>query len=100
VPTHPAHLALAPGGQLLLSTRGPDVVTAFDVTGDELRTVAEAGTGGRWPRQFAVVDRWVLVCDEFDDRVVVLEVDPATGALRPTGQQLEVGTPACVVAAT
>lgn len=98
-PNQPAGIALSADGRwLYVSNRGPDTITTFALDGDGVpRVLAETPTGGAWPRHFAIVDDLLLVANQHSDSVVCLRIDPDTGAPEPTGELVEVGSPACVL---
>lgn len=80
----PAHV-VRHGDRVLVSVRGPDVLSAwrFADDGARLEPVAVAGVDATWPRHFALVGdagEWVVVAGQRADRVLVL---PAEVLVRP-----------------
>lgn len=104
----PSHVALGTdGSRLYVGVRGPDVVSTFAVhaePGSEhatLEHLADTPVGGTRPRHFAVVPAddgsdLVVVANQESASVVVLRMDPRTGAGRLVGQA-EIPAPACIV---
>jgi 6-phosphogluconolactonase len=97
-------LHVAPSGNVLyVSNRGHDSIAIFDVVyqGRALVLRGHVSTQGRGPRQFVVTPEGthLLVANQDSDRVASLAIDPASGALAPTGSGVAVPTPACVACA-
>lgn len=73
----PSHLVLD-GDQVLLTVRGADVLTRWQVGPDgSLVDGTSHALGGHWPRHFAVVGPWVVVALEKSGELVVLTRDGA-----------------------
>lgn len=71
----PSHLVLD-GDQVLVTVRGADVLTRWQVGADGLLVDGTShALGGRWPRHFAVVGAWVVVALERSGELVVLSRD-------------------------
>ena len=91
----PSHVVLD-GEDLFVGVRGADVLTRWRVGADGMladgRSVA---LGGRWPRHFAVVGRWVVAGLEKSDELVVL--DRAWGADEAVVARLPLPAPTCVL---
>lgn len=99
-----ADIHLSPDGKFLYgSNRGHDslAVYAVDSTSGELALVEHAPTLGGHPRNFAVSPdgRFVLVANRDGNNIVSFSRDAATGKLLPTGSELSVSKPVCVVIA-
>jgi 6-phosphogluconolactonase len=58
----------------------------------------QQSTGGKTPRNFAIdpTGKWLLAENQTSDTIVVLQIDPQTGGLTPSGHKLEVPSPVCV----
>jgi 6-phosphogluconolactonase len=95
-----AEIALHPSGKFLYaSNRGPDSIAVFSVAAGGLLTRVEfVPVNGKTPRNFAIdpTGSWLLVGDQESDKVVVFRINRKTGRLTPTGQVLEISSPACV----
>jgi hypothetical protein len=98
-PNLPSGIALSPDNRFLyVSNRGPNTISTFQVEEDgTLRAVGEVGTGGDWPRQFAIVGDLLFVANQRSHRVVTFRLDPVSGLPEPTGDQLDVPSPSCVL---
>ncbi|PFG35263.1 lactonase family protein [Sanguibacter antarcticus] len=106
----PSHVALSPDGtRLYVAVRGPDVVSTFAVhVGGESEPAtiehrADTSVAGVWPRHFAVVEAddgadLLVVANQESSSLVVLRMDPSTGA-GVVVSQAQVPAPACVVVA-
>jgi 6-phosphogluconolactonase len=95
-----AEIALHPSGKFLYaSNRGPDNIAVFSVGADGLpRLVEFVPVQGKTPRNFAIdpTGSWMLVGDQDSDKVVVFRINRKTGHLTPTGQILQISSPACI----
>jgi 6-phosphogluconolactonase (cycloisomerase 2 family) len=95
---YPSEIALSADGRFVyVGNRGNDSIATFAVDGDELVAVDEVPTGGAWPRHFAIDGDLMYVANERSDTVTLLRIDPATGVPRPTGERLDVPSPAFVL---
>lgn len=97
-----ADLHVAPSGRFLYtSVRGDDSVNVFaiDPAAGTLAPVQRIGTGGHWPRNFALdpLGGMLLVANQRSNSVVAFRVDPTTGRLTPSGEQATVPAPSCVL---
>lgn len=88
-PNHVAHTQLS-GDRLYVSSRGPDVVTEFDLDGPAPRAVADHPCGA-FPRHFTVVGDRCHTAAQKDDAIVTV---PLAGG-EPT--RFATGTPTCVI---
>jgi 6-phosphogluconolactonase len=81
------------------SNRGHDSISVFAIDRKgKLELTANISTEGKTPRNFAIdpTGKFVIAANQNTNNLVVFRVDPKTGALTPTGQNLEVGAPVCV----
>ena len=98
----PAHLVLD-GDRLLVCVRGADVISTFAVDSRTglLAPAGAVGSGGAWPRHFAVLNGACVVAHQHSGTVDV--VNPAAGGSAPGGaavvRRFLVPAPACVVVA-
>jgi 6-phosphogluconolactonase len=55
-------------------------------------------TQGNAPRNFMIdpTGHWLLVANQGGGNVVIFRIDPQTGLLKATGQQLQIPTPVCL----
>lgn len=83
------------------SNRGHESIAVFsrDLTTGALTRVEIAPCGGKHPRNFALdpSGRWLLCANRDTNNVVVFKVAPDTGKLTPTGREITVGQPVCVL---
>ncbi|WP_017595659.1 lactonase family protein [Nocardiopsis potens] len=99
---YPGEIALSPvGDRLYVSLRGPDAVAAFAVRdgGASLHHLADAPTGGAWPRHFALADGHLIAANQNSGTLTSLPLDPVTGVPGAPVSELEVPDPACVLPA-
>ena len=108
--TYDAHVALVAGVSgdvLLISVRGVDVISVFDVAPEGELTYRCAFDVGYWPRHFAIVDDFIVVAVEKGHEVRAYRLDTVL-ALPPESESGAVATldyvavpvisPACVAA--
>jgi 6-phosphogluconolactonase len=81
-----------------VANRGANTIATFLVrdTG-ELSPVGEVPCGGDWPRDCAVVGDLMFVANQHSHTVVAFRLHSDTGLPHPTGDVLEIGSPACVL---
>ena len=95
-----AEIALHPSGKFLYaSNRGPDSIAVFSVAAEgSLSRVEFVPVNGKTPRNFAIdpTGSWLLAGNQESDKVVVFRINKKTGRLTPTGQVLQISSPACV----
>lgn len=101
-PNQVAHLEMsADGRHLYVANRGPDTIAVFAVRAGEggesggLTPVAEVGSGGLWPRHFAVAGDHMYVANQRSGGVVAFAL--RDGVPVPTGETFAVGSPSCVL---
>jgi 6-phosphogluconolactonase len=99
-----AEIAILPSGRFLYaSNRGHDSIAIYSVNPDG--TLAHAGwqsVQGRKPRFFGLdpAAERLFACNENSHTIVEFRIDAASGALQPTGQIIETGSPSCIVFAS
>ncbi|MGG6313763.1 lactonase family protein [Paenibacillus macerans] len=96
---YPADIHLSPDGRYVYgSNRGHDSIVRFRVDPDNgrLDEPAWTGTGGSWPRNFAVLEDYVIVANQYSGNIVALRRDAETGLLEPAGRSLAIGKPSCI----
>lgn len=96
---YPADLHLSPDGVYLYgSNRGHDSIVKFLVNGETGMLDGPEWTGGRinWPRNFAVLEHFVLVANQNGDDISVFRRDAVTGELTETEHRLAIKQPSCI----
>ena len=102
-PIEAAELVMHPSGKFLYASNRASIDTitafAFDPAKGTLKLLDKFSTKGKTPRNFAIdpTGSFLLAANQESGTVVVFRIDPATGALTPTGQQLQVPAPVCIV---
>jgi 6-phosphogluconolactonase len=96
-----SEIALHPSGKFLYaSNRGHDSIAVFSIapTKGTLTKVEFAPVNGKTPRSFAIdpTGSWLLAANQESNNVVVFRISHETGRLSPTGQVLQISSPACV----
>jgi 6-phosphogluconolactonase len=99
---YPADVHVARSGRFLYaSNRGEDSIAVFaiDPTTGQLTAVQQVATGGKWPRNFTLdpTGGFLLVANQRSDSILSFRVDQETGRLTPTGQQVLLASPVCVL---
>jgi 6-phosphogluconolactonase len=97
-----AEIVLHPSGKFLYaSNRGDDdsiAVFAVDPSKGTLALIERVPTGGKTPRNFAIdpSGAWLLAANQDSNTVVTFRINRESGRLTPTGESIEVGSPAMV----
>lgn len=97
-----AELQVHPNGRFLyVSNRGHHsiaLITVDPATG-KMERKANYSTLGETPRNFAIAPggEYMLAANQNTHNVVVFKLDPGTGELTPTGRQITVNAPVCIV---
>ncbi|MNR58016.1 6-phosphogluconolactonase [compost metagenome] len=55
-------------------------------------------SGGRTPRNFAIIGGMLLSANQNSDNIVSFRIDSETGRLIPTGNELDLTSPVCLKA--
>jgi 6-phosphogluconolactonase len=96
-----SEIHLHPSGQwLYVSNRGRDTYAVYRVKPDgSLAWAEEPHAYVKVPRGFHIdpTGRWLISAGQDDDKVQVLKIDPASGMLTRTGEEITVGNPVCVL---
>ena len=95
-----AEIVIDPKGRFLYaSNRGDDSISIFRVHGGQLVPAGHVASGGKTPRSF-VMDRsgkFLLAANQNSGSIVEFKIDPTTGNLTPTGEQIAIPSPVSVV---
>ncbi len=88
---------LVSGKYVYATIRGHDSVTVFtaDPQTGRLTFLQNVPCGGKVPRGLGIdpTGRWLITGNQKTDNAVEFAIDPATGKLSPTGQELKIGSP-------
>lgn len=96
-----AEIEIDPSGKFLYaSNRGADsmAVFAIDSHTGTLTHAENDSAGGKTPRNFAIdpTGTWLLAANQDSDDIVVFRIDRKTGHLAPSGEAVQVPSPACL----
>jgi 6-phosphogluconolactonase len=96
-----AEIQVHPSGKFLFaSNRGNDSITVFTIDSNTgtLTRVETDSTDGNTPRSFAIdpTGLWLLAANQDSDKIVVFRIDRKTGHLTPTGDVVQLPSPACL----
>jgi 6-phosphogluconolactonase len=96
-----AEIKVHPDGKFLYSSnRGHDSIAVFaiDPASGLPRFLEAVPTGGKKPRNFEIAPggSYLVAANQNSNNIVIFKIDPDTGHLTPTGQVLEVPSPACI----
>jgi 6-phosphogluconolactonase len=98
-----ADIHVSPDGRFLYASNRADAnslaVYRIDAGDGRLLPVGLVATGGRQPRNFTLdpSGRFLLVANQATNNIVVFRIDPQTGIPAPTGFELTLPTPVCLV---
>jgi 6-phosphogluconolactonase len=96
-----SEIALHPSARFLYaSNRGHDSIAVFSIAPAKgtLTSVEFVPVNGKTPRSFAIdpTGSWLLAANQESNNVVVFRINHKSGRLTPTGQVLQISSPACV----
>ncbi len=97
-----AEVFIHPNGKFLYaSNRGHDSIALFslDPASGRPTLVETVSSKGKHPRNFALdpAGKWMIVANQHTDNVAVYAIDGQTGKLIPTGEELTIPAPVCIV---
>ncbi len=99
-----ADIHLSPDGKYLyVSNRGSENnIAKLEVLENGLlntKNIHYFSTKGSKPRNFTISNdgKWLMVANQDTDNIVVFKIDPTTGDLKDTGNQIKVSMPVCLV---
>jgi 6-phosphogluconolactonase (cycloisomerase 2 family) len=97
---YPSEIALSTDGRFIyVANRGADCITVFSVDGGDLTVITDVPSGGTWPRHFAITGEFLYVANQNSDTVGIFRINAETGIPEPTGDILDVPSPACILPA-
>jgi 6-phosphogluconolactonase len=97
-----AEISLHSNGKFLYaSNRGHDTIVLFhrDPKSGKLTFIETVSSGGKNPRSFFIspCGCWMISANLDTHNIITLAINPETGQLKPTGKEINVGQPACVL---
>jgi 6-phosphogluconolactonase len=97
-----AEVEVSSDGKFLYnSNRGHDSITVFGINPQKgtLTPLEHVPTQGKTPRHFAIdpTHSYLLVANQDSNNIVVFRVDTKSGRLTPTGEELKLSSPTCIV---
>ncbi|ASA25349.1 lactonase family protein [Paenibacillus donghaensis] len=96
-----ADIHVSPCGRYLYaSNRGHDSIVLFLIDQETGLLTAEdwQSTGGRTPRNFSIIKGMLLAANQNSGNIISFSIDPDSGRLIPTGNELELASPVCITA--
>lgn len=97
-----ADIHVSPDGRFLYATNRGDAnsiaVYAIDQSTGKLKLSGIQSTQGKHPRNFMIdpTGHFLLIANRDSDNIVIFAINPKTGLLNPTGQQISVPNPVCL----
>ncbi|RYG58334.1 lactonase family protein, partial [bacterium] len=95
-----AEIFVHPTGRwLYVSNRGRDTIAVYAIGADGKLTWLEETPTPAEPRGFGLSPdgKWLVVGGQRANRVAAFRIDPGSGKLTRSGQDIEVGSPTCVI---
>jgi len=83
------------GNYLYISNRGADTISRFEIVGDKLELLENTYCGGNGPRDFNIIDDYIICTNEKSNDVTVLKLKNGKPVL--LDENIEIGSPLCVV---
>lgn len=80
---------------LYISNRGANTISRFEIIGDKLKLLDNTYCGGAGPRDFNIIDDYIICTNENSNSVTVLKLEKDKPVL--TNEQLEISSPVCVI---
>jgi 6-phosphogluconolactonase len=98
-----ADIHVSPDGKFLYASNRGDAnsiaVYVIEQSLGMLRLKGFQSTLGKTPRNFVIdpTGRYLLVANQDTDNVVIFRRNPETGLLQPTGKQINIPNPVCLI---
>lgn len=83
------------GDYLYVSNRGADTISRFKIIGDRLELLENTDCGGKGPRDFDIIDNYIICTNENSNDVTVLKLENGKPIL--IDEKIEMGHPLCVI---
>ncbi len=100
--SYTAEIYVHPSGRFVYaSNRGHNSIAVFAIDSEsgQLEARGQVSTRGEWPRNFAFdpTGNFLLAANQNTDNIVVFRIDPESGQLEPTGVELQIDAPVCIL---
>ena len=82
-------------GYLYISNRGADTISRFKIVGDKLELLENTYCGGKGPRDFNIIDDYIICTNENSNNVTILKIENGKPVL--LDKNIEIGSPLCVI---
>lgn len=95
-----AEIAITSDGRFVYaSNRGHDSIACFRFSDGELFATGHTSTQGHTPRDFAIdlTGTYLIVGNQDTSNIVTFRINQTTGALEPTGHEISVPNPVCIL---
>ena len=97
-----AEIYAHPSGKFVYaSNRGHHSIAVFEIDSEtgQIESRGQVSTRGEWPRNFAFdpSGRFLLAANQNSDNISVFRIDQNSGALEPTGTDLAIDAPVCLL---
>lgn len=83
------------GEYLYISNRGADTISRFKIIGEKLELLENTFCGGKGPRDFNIIDDYIICANENSDNVTLLKLENGKPVL--LDENIEIGSPLCVI---
>ena len=81
----------------MVSNRGHDSIAVYSLKEDGGAALEQiVPTGGKIPRDFAVMGEYVAIANQGSDEITALRMNPETGKLEPTDIRTPMHRPTCI----
>ena len=80
---------------LYISNRGADTISRFRIVGEKLELLGNTYCGGRGPRDFNIIDDYIICTNENSNDVTILKLENGLPVL--TTQKIKIDSPLCVI---
>lgn len=80
---------------LYISNRGADTISRFRIIGEKLELLENTHCGGRGPRDFNIIDDYIICTNENSNDVTILKLENGLPVL--TTQKINIDSPLCVI---
>lgn len=83
------------GEYLYISNRGADTISRFKISGYKLELLENTYCGGKGPRDFNIIDNYIICTNENSNDVTILKLENGKPIL--LDEKIEIGRPLCVI---